>query len=33
VSRESIVSNGKSQTPSISASQAIANEWKSIKLK
>ena len=33
VSRESIVSNGKSQTPSTSASLAIANDWKSIKLK
>lgn len=33
VSRESIVSNGKSQTPSTSASLAIANDWKDIKLK
>ncbi len=33
VARESIVSNGKSQTPSISASQAIANDWKKMKLK
>lgn len=33
VSRESIVSNGKSQTPSISASTTMGNEWKTMKLK
>ena len=33
VKRESIVSNGKSQTPSVSTSAAVGNTWKSLKLK
>ena len=33
VSRESIVSNGKSQTPSVSASQNLSNDWKNMKIK
>ncbi|MDE6688286.1 MAG: caspase family protein [Prevotella sp.] len=33
VSRRSIIVNNKSQTPSVSASQAIANTWKNMKLK
>ena len=33
VSRESIVSNGKPQTPSINVSSSIENEWKGLKLK
>ena len=33
VSRRSIIVNNKSQTPSVSTSQAIANTWKNMKLK
>lgn len=33
VSRKSIVSNGKSQTPSISVSQSMGEEWKELKLR
>ena len=33
VSQESIVSNGKSQTPTVSASQSFAATWKNMKLK
>ena len=33
VSQESIVSNGKSQTPTVSASQTVAATWKTMKLK
>ena len=33
VSRKSIVSNGKSQTPSISVSQSMGEEWKDLKLR
>ena len=33
VSRKSIVTNGKSQTPSISASSAITDDWKTMQLK
>lgn len=33
VSKESIVSNGKSQTPTITASQAVADTWRNMKLK
>ena len=32
VSRESIVSNGKSQTPSINASESMSDKWKELKL-
>ena len=33
VSQESIVSNGKSQTPTVSASQTVAATWKTMKLR
>lgn len=33
VSKESIVSNGKSQTPTVIPSQAVVNSWQSMKLK
>lgn len=33
VSRKSIVANGKSQTPSINASSAITDDWKTMQLK
>ena len=33
VSRKSIVSNGKSQTPSVSVSQSMGEEWKDLKLR
>ncbi len=33
VKRESIVSNGKSQTPSVSTSSSISDTWKNLKLK
>ena len=33
VKRKSIVANSKSQTPTVSSSQSVANSWKSMKLK
>jgi hypothetical protein len=33
VKRESIVSNGKSQTPSVSTSSSVSDTWKNLKLK
>lgn len=33
VKRKSIVANSKSQTPTVSASQSVANSWKNMKLK
>lgn len=33
VKRKSIVANNKSQTPTVNASQSVANNWKTMKLK